>query len=232
VIGAEPNIGLQPSAAAGMMSLRSCRAWLESIMSGASSDNYEDGMAAFPGPNDLLFDFVAQTPASSSDFSRKQDWYFYINGYKDAADLLVAHAAEVDMRKVGYPIMFLYRQHLELGLKALIRDCRCVIGCHEVFPKTHRIDELWQICGTLLDELVPGTSDDEAVKHTTRLIAEFSKLDPTSEAFRYPEDKNGNSKNVVAEEIALATVREVIGKISLLLECIATDVHTRRIDAF
>ncbi len=45
-------------------------------------------MAAFPGPEDRLFDFVAEEPVTPSEFSRKQDWYFYTNGYKEAADFL------------------------------------------------------------------------------------------------------------------------------------------------
>ncbi|MFM8552067.1 MAG: hypothetical protein ACKOCD_07115 [Nitrospiraceae bacterium] len=154
-----------------------------------------------------------------------------LNGYKNAADLLVTHAAEADPRKLGYPILFLYRQHLELALKALMRDCRSLFGQQETFPKKHQIDELWETCRGLFNELSPGMSSNDEIQQTTRLIGEFCSLDPTSEAFRYPEDRNGNP-HAPDVKIALSTVKEVVGKISLLLDCIATDVSTRKDDAF
>jgi len=194
------------------------------------AENSEDEMAALPSPEDRLFEFVADGSITPSEFSRKQDWYFYINGYKDAADLLVTHAAtEGDPRKLGYPILFLYRQHLELALKELIRDCRRLLGWHEAFPKTHRIDELWRICRGLFDEISPGMSNNDEIQQTTRLIAEFCKIDPTSEAFRYPEDKDGNPP-ALGVEIVLSTVKEVVGKMSLLLDCIGTHISTREDD--
>lgn len=189
-----------------------------------------DEMAALPGPEDRLFEFTAQRPVTPSEFSRKQDWYFYINGYKDAADLLVSHAAEADPRKLGYSILFLYRQHLELALKALIRDCSGLVGRQEAFPKRHQIDKLWGICRGLLDELSPGKSISNEMQQTTRLIGEFCRLDPESETFRYPEDKSGNPYTLDVE-IALSTVKEVVGKISLLLDCIAADISILKDDA-
>jgi len=183
-------------------------------------------MAAFPDAADEMFEFLANAHVPASSLSKDQDWYFYINGYKDAADLIVTHAGEGDPRKLMYPIMFLYRQHLELALKDLIRDGRRLLGWQEAFPKTHRIDELWRLCVGLLDELSPGTTDNEETKHTTRLIAEFCTVDPTSEAFRYPEGKDGSPASFDVE-INLTTVKKVVGKISLLLECTRTQVRTR-----
>jgi hypothetical protein len=191
-----------------------------------SPETEHNEMAAFPGAADKMFEFVANAQVPPSLFSKGQDWYFYINGYKDAADLLVSHAAEGDPRKLLYPILFLYRQHLELAFKDFIRDCRRSLGWQEAFPKTHRIDELWRLCVGLLHELSPGTTDNDEVKHTTRLIAEFCTVDPTSEAFRYPEGKDG-SPAPFDVKINLTTVKEIVGKISLLLDCISTHVSTQ-----
>ena len=73
---------------------------LESIMSKPKHTSEEDEMAAFPGTQDRLFDFSTARGATSS-FEKRQAWYYYVNGYKDAADLLVAHIAEADARKLG-----------------------------------------------------------------------------------------------------------------------------------
>lgn len=146
-------------------------------------------------------------------------WDLYATGYKDAADLLVAHIHENDRRHdiMVYPIVFLYRQYLELAIKDLIHQARRLQDINEPFPKTHRIDELWRICHRLLSQIAPGDSEGE-LKHITRLIDEFSTVDPTSMAFRYPEDKDGNRSLPGITHINLRIVKEVVGKISVIIE--------------
>ena len=192
-------------------------------------EDERDEMAAFPGASDKIFEFSATASISPSSFENRQAWYFYVNGYKDAADLLVTHVGEGDSRKLGYPIAFLYRQHLELALKSLIRESRRVLGWDEAFPKTHRIDELWRLCIDLLNEISPATLENDEISHTTRLIADFCTVDPTSEAFRYPESKDRIAPwfNV---QITLTAMKDVVGKISLLLDCIDTHISTQEDD--
>jgi len=198
----------------------------------AAQREFDEAAAALPGAGDQLFEFTAADPVTPSPYAKKEDWYFYVNGYKDAADFLLAYVAtEGDPRKLGMPILFLYRQHLELALKGLVRDCRGLLGRDGVFPKTHRIDELWRLCCSLFHEISPSMANNEEIQHTTRLMTDYCKVDPTSEAFRYPEGKDGNSPRLDVD-IDLGTVGEVVGKISLLLDCMSTDVHTRRYDAF
>jgi len=193
-----------------------------------------DETDAFPGVEDNLFEITARGPVAASPSSTREDWYHYINGYKDAADFLVAHAEETrgDPRKLGPPILFLYRHHLELALKGLIRDCHGLLGRDEDFPKRHEIDKLWQLCCSLLHEISPGMSNSEEIQHTTRLMADFRKIDPISLAFRYPEDKDRNPPLLGGATFDLSTVREVVGKISFLLGCISTHVSTLEEHAF
>lgn len=147
------------------------------------------------------------------------DWHIYAIGYKDAADILVAHVEEHKRGQdtLVYPVVFLYRQYLELKIKNLIRQGRCLQDIHEPFPKTHRIDELWKVCSDLLREIFPGDSEEEQAQ-IARLIEEFCQVDPTSTAFRYPEDLDGNpSLPPVVRHINLRNVKEVIDKISVIL---------------
>ena len=74
-----------------------------------------DGAGVFPGPGDAFFAGASSARTSSHSGSTGQAWYDYTTGYKDAADLLVAHVEETGWRadKLRYPIVFLYRQHLE-----------------------------------------------------------------------------------------------------------------------
>jgi hypothetical protein len=101
---------------------------------------------AFPGPGDTLFPATAAA-TTSSPWSRAQAWHDYTTSYKEAADLLVAHVEETGWRaeKLRFPILFLYRQHLELVVKGLIRMCCEVLGRDRDFPRHHDLQKLWQI---------------------------------------------------------------------------------------
>lgn len=146
-------------------------------------------------------------------------WNLYAVGYKEAADVLVSHVEDHGRQQdiFVYPIVFLYRQYLELALKDLIRDARRLKNIDEPFPKTHRIDELWRICDNLLYQVSPSEPRDYLID-IGRLIQEFSDVDPISIAFRYPEDRDGNPSLPGISEINLRNVKEVIGKISIILD--------------
>lgn len=144
-------------------------------------------------------------------------WTLYAIGYKEAADILVRR---IEDRCPGqdsqvYPILFLYRQYLELHLKELILMARLFLSEETGFPKDHHIGKLWAICFPLLKKISPGFSDD--LKETGRLIDEFAATDPTSQAFRYPEDKQGEPSLPGLTEVNLRNVREVMAKISITL---------------
>src|SRR6266699_912557 len=94
-----------------------------------------------------------------------------------------------------FPIVFLYRQYLELRLKQLILDGSRLIGISADFPKTHRIDLLWENCKPVLHKIKLDNDDEvawkvaEAIGTIEACILEFGHIDPTSMAFRYPVDK-------------------------------------------
>jgi len=68
----------------------------------------------------------------------------------------------------------------------------------------------------LLSEISPDDSVDE-LREIGRLIGEFSAVDPSSMAFRYPEDKNGNATLSSISHINLRNVREVMSGIGSML---------------
>ena len=120
------------------------------------------------------------------------DWELYVNGYKQAADALVEHVKQIhgNQDTLVFPIVFLYRQYLELRLKQLIRDGCQLFDQSASFPKKHELDRLLAECRPILSKLEPPVpaSDLEAVDEA---IAQFCAVDPTSQAFRYPTDKEG-----------------------------------------
>ena len=145
-------------------------------------------------------------------------WTLYATGYREAADLLVRHIEErgalQDM--LVYPILFLYRQYLELEIKDLIRQGRRLQDIPGDFPQHHDIAGLWRICHQLLSEIAPNDSVEE-LREIDRLIEDFSAVDPSSIAFRYPEDRKGNASLPGITHINLRNVREVMSGIGNLL---------------
>jgi len=146
-------------------------------------------------------------------------WSLYASGYKEAADRLVKEieATSSGQDTLVYPILFLYRQYLELQLKELIRQARRLLDEEGEFPKIHNIEHLWKACNELLLKVSPNDSVAE-LKEIGRFIKDFATVDPTSEAFRYPQDKAGNPTLPGIRHINLRNVREVIEKISIILD--------------
>lgn len=72
------------------------------------------------------------------------NWVTYPRGYKKAADLMVAHIDKrhCDQDTLVYPIVFLYRQYIELRLKHLVRDAAEVLDRNHKVPQTHRLLDL------------------------------------------------------------------------------------------
>lgn len=114
------------------------------------------------------------------------EWIRYVDGYKDAADRLVEiHEADF----LVYPTMYLYRQYLELQLKSLLRKLYLYHGIQCSYPKTHDLEELWRRARPLIEKIYPQDADDN--DHIGARIEEFNRIDPSSFAFRYPEDQKG-----------------------------------------
>ena len=118
----------------------------------------------------------------------------YAIGYKQGADALVEkvikHAQDQDT--LVYPIVFLYRQYLELRLKEIIREGNCLLGIGQGFPGHHRINDLWNSVKGIIRRVFEkkDIAEFEFINH---VIIEFCNVDPESFSFRYPSDKKGSS---------------------------------------
>src|SRR5947209_3389712 len=66
--------------------------------------------------------------------SASGQWSIYAEGYKALADAGVEHAKRWDMDIVVYPIIFCYRQYLELRLKELIVTAGALLDQNLVRP--------------------------------------------------------------------------------------------------
>ena len=88
------------------------------------------------------------------------NWTTYIYGYKQAGDILVHYLKTAAMHKnlLVFPIVFLYRQCLELYLKRIIRDGNALLDDKPNFPKKHDLKMLWAVCKTIIEK-VPNVQD-------------------------------------------------------------------------
>jgi hypothetical protein len=125
---------------------------------------------------------------------RRADWYPYIEGYRRAADLLAEHIISRSERGIDclvYPIVFLYRQHLELRLKAIILEGNQLLDRECALPITYNILLLWSQCKSLVKEIWPEGNDEE-LEAVHSCMEEFHDIDKNSISFRYPVDKDEN----------------------------------------
>jgi len=146
-------------------------------------------------------------------------WSLYAEGYKSAADFLVKHVkdARPGPRFLVFPIVFLYRQYIELRLKEIIRDGNRLLDSPEAFPQHHRLDDLWEQCRRILEQVWPE-GPAEHLDAVEECIHQFSQVDPTSTAFRYPTDAKGKPSLPGLRQIGLRTLSEVMARIGTLLD--------------
>ncbi len=121
----------------------------------------------------------------------------YRRGYQEAADILVDHVEERGSRQdfLLFPIVFLFRHHLELALKELIRRCRMLydedVPEEEKKKPTHDLVALWERAKPLLLRLGEGEDLSDALADGDAVFAEFQRFDKTADAFRFAKSTKG-----------------------------------------
>ncbi len=169
----------------------------------------------WPSPDDDLFKEGGDwwNTAIIDSFSR----HMIAGGFKQAADLLVEHvnSIQMDQDSLVFPIMFSYRQYIELTLKRLILDGRSLLDRSGEYPAGHDLRRLWRECRGILDEIFPDDSEGplDAIEKN---IEEFMKVDPKSEAYRYPVDRKGELIKTHKLRVPLANVAQVMDRIANL----------------
>ena len=181
----------------------------------------------WPEPGDQLFQLGLGKHVACVGF-RKGDWYPYIQGYKRAADTLVAHLVDQNRYEVDFlvfPIAFLYRQCIELQLKVVINDGNDFLDKPYTMKPTHKLDVLWTQCREIIQAIWPEENPSETLDAVEELLKEFSKADPTSTAFRYPVKNNGNPELSAIEHIDIEHLARNAAKIYNLLNASNTAIQ-------
>ena len=137
-------------------------------------------------------------------------WSVYAEGYRLAADHILVIALEKSSERdfLIYPICFLYRQFLELSLKEAIRYTEELAeGEAGKIPDHHRLEGLWTRFQIAMKKVTDGSLDDE-VAVIENAVTQFGQMDPTSQAFRYPVDREGEPVRHIRERVNLPFLRQ------------------------
>ncbi len=126
----------------------------------------------------------------------------YKEGYRRGAEVLIRTVQETQRNQdyLVYPIIFMYRHHIELALKRVIMRAphlieRSLTNEEKQHLGKHRLDSLWQdlkpmipaICNAALWS-EPAREDLDGIDD---YIRQLSELDVDSFSFRFPRSKKG-----------------------------------------
>jgi hypothetical protein len=118
-----------------------------------------------------------------------RQWDSYAEGYLKAGHALVDQVVRengIDQDFLIYPIVFMYRQYLELRLKELLKSGSILLdlplGKKEAWG--HDILLLWKKTRPILERIWPKSEWYDLIEER---IAELASADPDSMSFRYPD---------------------------------------------
>lgn len=136
-------------------------------------------------------------------------WSTYARGYWRAAESLIGclssspgggklvpyvHESEC----LVYPIVFCYRQYLELTFKDLIQQSERLLDTKLDWQRQHNLKQLWAKLQPYMEEIWECQPDARMVGD---IVDIFDRIDQGSYSFRYPVNNDG--------ELSLPTVRHV-----------------------
>ncbi|TSJ44344.1 hypothetical protein FO440_09250 [Mucilaginibacter corticis] len=184
-------------------------------------------MGDFATNNDILFrDDLPDVRNNAVLKYCFQQFSFYADGYKIAADRLIKIC--ISERELGrgdidvliYPIVFNYRHYIELRLKEIIIGLRYCSGHENVKFDSHNLKTLWDELIILYDDF-REENDEEDFRNAERLIHEFDKNDPNSMSFRYPTDKKGNLISIEKINLNIRNFGEVMERLAFFLDSLS-----------
>ena len=168
----------------------------------------------------LFTEIPGPDPAWRLNAATRVTWEDYALGYKAVADRLVE-----DFIGTGkfsdpdaYPVVFLYRQYLELRLKQLLVASGLLLDEEGKAPSTHKLIPLWKRLRPRLEHLYRDNRSMHFYDSIESRLAEFDAVDAGSYAFRYPVD-NAEAPNLQGlNVINVKRVGDVVGAMAQILD--------------
>jgi len=177
----------------------------------------------WPRSGDQLFVQTSGGLDANLSTFRGERLYRMKKAFKTSADMLVSQSEENthERNNLVWPIVFCYRQYIELALKDMI-------AAHglEVVPQIkpnwvdHALLPLWKSYKKLIEATLVETNIDELseIAAVEACIKAFDQIDAGSYTFRYPIDTKGNQTDIPMNSIDLWHLLNVIEGIYLYLD--------------
>jgi hypothetical protein len=185
-----------------------------------------------PRKGDRLF--RCDLPGEPDNARLRCDPDAYTIGYRRAAEHLVQYvlAHQRESGSLAYPIVFLYRHHIELALKRIIYCTpgvlrRDLTKSEQDHLRDHDLCQLWHdlepifasICEAVNWEK-PKAADLEGIREYVR---QLSAVDPLSTSFRYWKSKTGNpSLPASLHSFNIRHFSEMMGRLADFIEALDT----------
>jgi len=119
----------------------------------------------------------------------------YTEGYRRAADILIRHIDETgrDQDFLVYPVVFLYRHHIELQIKQVIGLARQLLrddgsGCSN--KVTHNLNSLWETARKAILQADDTLSSSDFTR-VSAVVKALNEADLRATGFRYARTREG-----------------------------------------
>jgi len=166
------------------------------------SNKRERNQQAF---EDLLLYKSEESPKYSALWFSNMAPDMYIEGYKEALELLVSHIEKKRAdNAIVYPVMFLCRHSIELALKeSIIKSCESL---GQEIPKnvfkSHNLKSLVED----LEETFPDIKRDPNWTNNKNFFEKWESADPNGEFARYPRNTSGDSFKASDDKISISKI--------------------------
>ena len=134
--------------------------------------------------------------------------------------MLVAHLdshESYERDRLIFPVIYLYRHHVELMLKAIIDRGDELYQTQRLKEcMHHRLLDLWLVA----KEMIVGNElcTIQETKAAEDIIREFADADPLSFSFRYPVDKALNKLTPQWHKVSVTNLQNTMAKLSNFLK--------------
>jgi hypothetical protein len=160
-----------------------------------------------PSSTDKLFQEESDTSNGAWMKNPANKFFLYSEGYLIAANMIYESIKDSSYRQntLVYPMIFNYRQFIELRLKELTIMGNKYLDRDKDFEETHKLKRLWD---NYRNEIITGITEIEqaTLDNVERLIEEFEAEDPQSMNYRYPVQKLKNGEGSRQESLSRDTL--------------------------
>jgi len=188
-------------------------------------ESNEEFLENWPRIGDRLFVQNSWAIDAAIATSRGERLYRLKIAFKNAADLLVNHTTTHPHERPNlvWPIVFCYRQYIELALKDVIDSYGLqVMTGPEIRPNwnSHKLEDLWISYKRIIGQtLVESIADDiQGLPAVEACINEFVGIDPGSYTFRYPVGRDGRQTEIPCDSIDLYHLRDVMERLCIFFD--------------